>query len=115
MDRKTYYLGVDSVNTAVDVIDTLSFFTVLDRKKAQIQCARQDRMSVGILPVEDPGGAVLFITGAFTPEEAGEIEDLADHEYELLRKKVSNVAAQTAVDMQKKGLSIPQQILGKAE
>lgn len=114
MERKTYYLGVDSIGSAVDAIGKLTFFTVLDKRNAQIKCSYDDRMKVGILPVQSEG-AVVFITGNFAQKEMTEIEDLAQYEYTPMREEVAKVAAQTTVDLQKKGLSIPVQILAKPE
>jgi hypothetical protein len=115
MESKTYYLGVDSIGSGVDAVGKLTFFTVFNRKNAQITCSHDDRMKVGILPVHNPEGAVVFITGSFAPKEMTEIEALAQYEYPPVRGEVSKVAAQTAIDLQKKGLSIPSHILGKPE
>jgi hypothetical protein len=115
MEHMTYYLGVDSINAALNAIDELSFFTVVDRKTAQVKYAHEGRMAVGIHPIEDPVGAVVFITGGFTPEESSEIEALAQYEYAPMRKAVSNVVAQTTVDLGKQGVRTTHQILGKPE
>lgn len=115
MERWTYYLGVDGISSAVAAIGKLSFFTILDKKNAQIKCSNEDRMAVGILPIQDPAGAVVFISGMFTPNEMNEIKALAQYEYAPMRDEVSKVAAKTMIDLEKKGLKIPTHILGKEE
>lgn len=115
MERKSYYLGVNSIDAAVEAIGSLSFFTVIDKKSAQFKYAHEGRMSVGILPIKDPVGAVFFVTGTFTTEEMSEIEALAKHEYAPLSEAVSDVVAQTMLDLDKKGLRMTHQILGKGE
>ena len=115
VEKKTYYLGVDSIKAAINTIDILSFFTVVDKKTAQVKYAHEGRMAVGIHPIKDPAGAVVFITGAFTPQEMNEIEALSQYEHIPLRKAVSNVVTQTIIDSEKKGVRTTHQILGKPE
>ncbi len=115
MESKTYYLGVNSIEKAMDVVDILSFCTVVDRRNVQIQITNSDRIRVGIRPNENPEGAILFITGAFTNEEMREIETLSKYEYESLRESISELVTKTAIDLQKRyGRGITQHILGKA-
>ena len=112
---KSYYLGVDSVDTALDAIDTLPFCSVFDRAKAQVQITNIDRIRVMLVPAGDSEGAIIIITGSFTPEEMLEIETLSQYEHKPLRKEVAEVVAKTVVDLQTKGVSGTHHILGDRE
>ena len=112
MEKKTYFLGVDSIDTALNVIDTLSFFTVVDRKTVQIKYAHEDRMSLGIHPNKDPAGAIVFFTGAFTLQETAEIKALAKYDYVPIMQAVSKLVTKTVVDLEKQNVRTTYEILG---
>ena len=110
---KIYYLGVDSKEKALNTIDRLSFFTVVDKINAQVKYLHEGRIEVSIYPVKDPIGAIVYITGKFTHEEMNEIEALSQYEHIPLRDVVIDFVAQMMIKTQKMGVSVTHQILGK--
>ena len=115
LTNKSYYLGVDSVDTALDAIDSLSFCSVFDRAKAQVKITNIDRIRVMIMPTGDAGGAITIITGAFTPDEMLGIEAMSKYEHKPLREEVAKVVTKTVADLQTKGVSMTHHILGDQE
>lgn len=113
METKTFYLGVDSTETALKVIDSLSFFKVVNMKTAQVKYNHEDRMSLGIHSINEPKGAIIFITGAFTHKESAEIEDLAEYSYALMMEPAVNLMNKTKSNLEKHNIHSPHVILGE--
>ncbi|MFC2135874.1 hypothetical protein ACFLTH_14760 [Bacteroidota bacterium] len=113
METKTYYLGVDSSDTALKLIDSLSFFKVVDMKTAQVKYDHEDRMSLGIHSIKKPEGAIIFFTGSFTPKETAEIKALAKYNYDPMMESVTKLMTQTKLKLEKQNILTPHEILGQ--
>ena len=68
-----------------------------------------------VMPVEHSGGAIVFIAGKFTPEEMREIEALRRYEHKPLKQEVASLVANTAVDLQAKGVSATHHMLERTK
>lgn len=113
LQKKTYYLGVDSVDTAVHALSSLSFCKAVDSTNGRVQIVYEDRIRVGVQPEKKSAGAVVFVSGSFLPEEMSEIEALAKYEHAPMRQTVWTVVVETAKDLDRNGVQTTHHILGK--